>query len=517
MFGGLDFEDQQDLLLEMTQKNFESELENFGEDEFESRSVTDAMEAPSGEDQSQHNHSNKRKRYHRHTQLQIQEMEAFFKECPHPDDKQRKNLSRELGLEPLQVKFWFQNKRTQMKAQHERHENAILKAQNEKLRAENMRYKEALSNTSCPNCGGPSALGEMSFDGQHLRLDNAHLREEIERLNTVAGKYGPGKPWGSRSHLQSHHVPSRTLDLGSVGRLKPQPPDFIGDMLKSVTTEIDKPVIVELAVSAMEEVYTMAQAGETLWVPAPNNSTEILNQDQYLTTYSTGIIGPRILGLTSEASRESSIVAFNHLKLVDILMDVNQWSSIFCGIVSKALTLEVLSPGVGGNYNGALQVMSAEFQVPSPLVPTRENYFVRYCKQQGDGSWAVVDVSLDYLRPTPISKTRRRPSGCLIQQLPNDSSKITWVEHVEVDDRTVHNLYKRLVTSGLAFGAKRWVATLDRQCQRLANSLATNIPALDICVVTGQEGRKSVMKLAERMVRSFCSGVGASSAHNWTT
>lgn len=40
---------------------------------------------------------------------------SFFKQCPHPDDKQRKELSRELGLEPLQVKFWFQNKRTQMK------------------------------------------------------------------------------------------------------------------------------------------------------------------------------------------------------------------------------------------------------------------------------------------------------------------------------------------------------------------------------------------------------------------
>lgn len=39
----------------------------------------------------------------------------FFKECPHPDDAQRKELSRELGLEPLQIKFWFQNKRTQMK------------------------------------------------------------------------------------------------------------------------------------------------------------------------------------------------------------------------------------------------------------------------------------------------------------------------------------------------------------------------------------------------------------------
>lgn len=40
---------------------------------------------------------------------------SFFKECPHPDDKQRKELGKRLALEPLQVKFWFQNKRTQMK------------------------------------------------------------------------------------------------------------------------------------------------------------------------------------------------------------------------------------------------------------------------------------------------------------------------------------------------------------------------------------------------------------------
>jgi homeobox-leucine zipper protein len=30
-------------------------------------------------------------------------MEMMFKECPHPDDKQRQHLSRELGLEPRQV------------------------------------------------------------------------------------------------------------------------------------------------------------------------------------------------------------------------------------------------------------------------------------------------------------------------------------------------------------------------------------------------------------------------------
>lgn len=40
---------------------------------------------------------------------------SFFKECPHPDEKQRLDLSKRLGLENKQVKFWFQNRRTQMK------------------------------------------------------------------------------------------------------------------------------------------------------------------------------------------------------------------------------------------------------------------------------------------------------------------------------------------------------------------------------------------------------------------
>ena len=71
-----------------------------------------------------------------------------------------------------------------------------------------------------------------------------------------------------------------------------------------------------------------------------------------------------------------------------------------------------------------MQKMTAEFQVPSPLVPTRENYFVRYCKQHSDGIWAVVDVSLDSLRPSPITRSRRRPSGCLIQELQYVFSKV---------------------------------------------------------------------------------------------
>lgn len=38
-----------------------------------------------------------------------------------------------------------------------------------------------------------------------------------------------------------------------------------------------------------------------------------------------------------------------------------------------------------------------------------------------------------------------------------------------------------------------------------------------VTVITSPEGRKSILKLAERMVMSFCTGVGASTAHAWTT
>ncbi|KQJ96496.1 hypothetical protein BRADI_3g23365v3 [Brachypodium distachyon] len=63
----------------------------------------------------------------------------LFKECPHPDEKQRAELSMRLSLDARQVKFWFQNRRTQMKTQLERgtqlerHENALLKQENDKL------------------------------------------------------------------------------------------------------------------------------------------------------------------------------------------------------------------------------------------------------------------------------------------------------------------------------------------------------------------------------------------------
>ncbi|MQM14877.1 hypothetical protein Taro_047811 [Colocasia esculenta] len=402
----------------ITPTTAESEIARIRDDEFESKSGSENVEGASGDDQEP-NQRPKKKRYHRHTQHQIQEMEAFFKECPHPDDKQRKELSRELGLEPLQVKFWFQNKRTQMKVrqlrtisdarnQHERQENQQLRSENEKLRADNMRYKEALSNASCPNCGGPTAIGEMSFDEQQLRIENVRLREEVRKATCTF----------------------------QIKCCKPS-------------------------------------KKESAW--------------------------PRFC--------DAILISPSH----NLPLQIDRISGIAAKYVGKPLgsSYPLLSPQV--------PQMTAEFQMPSPLVPTRDSYFVRYCKQHADGTWVVVDVSLDSLHPNPVVRCRRRPSGCLIQEMPNGYSKVTWVEHVEVDDRTVHTMYKPLVNSGLAFGAKRWVSTLDRQCERLASVMASNIPNGEVSVITTLDGRKSMLKLAERMVISFCSGVSASVAHQWTT
>ncbi|KAH7844654.1 hypothetical protein Vadar_030272 [Vaccinium darrowii] len=420
----------------------------------------------------------------------------------------------EMSCEEHQLRM--ENSRLREEMQHERHDNTQLRNQNDKLRMENMRYRDALSSSSCPSCRGPTALGEMSCEEHQLRMENSRLREEIDRMAAIAAKY-VGKPVLNYP-VVSPPVTPRSVELGNFGGELYGAGDPLRPTGGSIVDHIGKQIVVELAVAAMEELMQMAQMGEPLWISGTRNNTCVLNEEEYFRTYPGGI-GPKPLGFRSEASRETAVVTMNHVNLVEILMDVNQWASVFSGIVSRATTLEVLSTGVAGNYNGALQVMSAEFHVLSPVVSTRDTYFVRYCKQHMDGTRAVVDISLHNSRFCSVLSCRRRPSGCLIQEMPNGYSKVTWLEHVDVDDRIVHNLYKPLVSSGLAFGAKRWLFTLNRQCERLASAMATNLSP-DIAssaVITSIEGKRSILKLAERMVVSFCGGVSASTAHTWTT
>ena len=58
------------------------------------------------------------------------------------------------------------------------------------------------------------------------------------------------------------------------------------------------------------------------------------------------------------------------------------------------------------------------------------------------------------------------------------SLQVTWVEYAEVEDGPINAVFSSLVSSGVAFGAQRWLAVLQRQCERLASLMARNIPDL---------------------------------------
>jgi homeobox-leucine zipper protein len=50
------------------------------------------------------------------------------------------------------------------------------------------------------------------------------------------------------------------------------------------------------------------------------------------------------------------------------------------------------------------------------------------------------------------------------------SLQVTWVEHMEIEQMLpVNVLYRNLVLSGAAFGAHRWLAALQRACERFAS------------------------------------------------
>ena len=223
----------------------------------------------------------------------------------------------------------------------------------------------------------------------------------------------------------------------------------------------------------------------------------------------------------SEASRHSATIRVSPITIVQTLMDVDQWLHIFCSMVTNAQILEILSPGEEESYKERTQVMSAEFVLPTPKVPAREAQFVRYSHQQLDGSWIVVDVSVDewrqFQRPSTRSICRKRPSGCLIRDLQNGSSFVTWVENVDVreQDKALHPKLTPFVESGFAFGARRWISNLQVQAERFIYSTGINTSPSDSPI--SPEGRRSLAITAKRMVISFCSDVCNSTFHNWSS
>ncbi|RRT64610.1 hypothetical protein B296_00009438 [Ensete ventricosum] len=326
----------------------------------------------------------------------------MFKECSHPAEKQRMKLSQELGLKPRQVKLL---------AQQDRADNVVLRAENESLKNDNFRLHAAIRNVVCPSCGGPAILNEMSFDEQQLRMENARLKDELERLSYIASRYS-GRQLQPLGPAPPVLIPSLDLDVGIYSR-------HFNDQ--------DKPLVLDLAMTAADHLVRMCNTTEPLWVRRGGTTTvDVLDLEEHARMCPWPMHLKQQLGMfRTETSRDSAMVIMNSITMVDAFLDA----------VSH-------------------QQMHAELQFLSPLVPAREAHFFRYCQQNSEeGTWIMVDFPVDGFQEgiqIPFPWYRRKTSGCVIQDMPNGYSKVIWVEHAEMEDKPVLQIYQQFVSAGEA-------------------------------------------------------------------
>ncbi|KAG2273225.1 hypothetical protein Bca52824_067780 [Brassica carinata] len=465
--------------------------------------------SPDNEQYTSVNAMSKEKRIcQRHSPQQIQILEAYFKECPHPNESQRQKLCKELNLEIDQVKFWFQNKRTQSKAQDERNSNILLRAENEKLQCENDAMMEALKNVTCPACGGPPfGRDERERNLQKLRFENASLKGERDGMVVAKNKHQQTM-LDSLTSVQRHQTFESLTSYGlNLYNPLEQPSSSESQTIQpQVLSEMDILQLSETAASAVEELKRLFFTDEALWVMSSIDGTYVIDQESY-EKFSHSVKHFRNLSARVESSKDVTVVPIEATRLIEMFLDSEKWKMLFPTIVNKATTIHTLGSELPIKENcNVLQVIWEQLHILSPLVPPRELMIVRCCQQIDDGLWIIVDVSHNIVNSDQVSPScYKRPSGVLIRALPNAQTEVMWIEHVEVDHTPdTHRMYRELVCGGSGYGARRWIVTLERMCERMALSSALIMPATDWSeTIATVEGRRSVMKLGERMLKNF--------------
>lgn len=215
----------------------------------------------------------------------------------------------------------------------------MLKQENDKLRVENIAMKEAMRNPICNNCGGPAALGEISLEEHHLRIENARLRDELNRICLLANKF-LGRPLSSLAGSMATNNSDLELAVGrnGFGALSPMGttlpigldfgsgslaalPSTRGSLgITGIDASIDKSMFLELAVAAMDELVKLAQIDNPLWFRNWNGSGEALNLDEYTRAFPP-CLGMKPNNFVTEATRATGTVIINSLTLIETLMD----------------------------------------------------------------------------------------------------------------------------------------------------------------------------------------------------
>jgi homeobox-leucine zipper protein len=221
---------------------------------------------------------------------------------------------------------------------------------------------------------------------------------QLDRVSSITSKY-LGRPFTQMPPMPT--MSASPLDL-SVGPVLGGPPgldlDLIGCgpdgpgmipsglpfQMPAPVTEMERPVMIDTAARALDELIRLAQAGDHLWVKGPpGDERETLNVATYDGVFSHPGAGFRPPDINVEGSRDSGHVFMSAVALVDVFMDTvrrippssavllqsarsvihccvllvqNKWMEFFPGIVSKAHTVDVLVSGMCGRNESLIMV-----------------------------------------------------------------------------------------------------------------------------------------------------------------
>ncbi|RDY12988.1 Homeobox-leucine zipper protein HDG1, partial [Mucuna pruriens] len=270
-------------------------------------------------------------------------------------------------------------------------------------------------------------------------------------------------------------------------------------------SELNKEQMSKVANAAMEELIKLMTMNEPLWARSTCGAGYVLDREIHAKMFSRvdSLEGPHT---REESSKHYKIVRIGARHLVEMLLDSEEWVNIFPTIVSKAETIKVLDIGSLDNRTGALQVVYEEMYDLSPLVPSRKLLLLRCCQQIGVGTWAIAHMSIDsFGERSPSFHARRLPSGCIIGQMLDETSMVTWVEHVEVNDGMLTSSERSVTRHNIAYGGERWLCALQRMCERFVHTSMDNMPLLSSQqVINSFNARKRAITLSDKMVQDFC-------------
>lgn len=116
----------------------------------------------------------------------------------------------------------------------------------------------------------------------------------------------------------SNPGPSSSLDLdllsGSSSTVMPFP-------FAAAVSEIEKPLMVDLATRGMEELIRLIQTDEPLWVKVGHDGRDVLHLETYERIFPRPGQQFKYADFHTEASRDSAVVIMNSAALVDMFID----------------------------------------------------------------------------------------------------------------------------------------------------------------------------------------------------